>query len=51
MKRTQLQMVVAVFVLVLVLVLVLSWVFHGTGIVKNDLTRNIFIPEVLTIPL
>ena len=32
-------------------VLALSWVFHGTGVVKNDLARNIFVPEELTMPL
>ena len=32
-------------------VLALSWMVHGTGVVKNDLSRNIFIPEELTMPL
>jgi uncharacterized membrane protein YphA (DoxX/SURF4 family) len=32
-------------------VLALSWVFHGTGVVRNDLSRNIYIPETLTMPL
>jgi hypothetical protein len=31
--------------------LALSWVFHGTGVVKNDLSRNISIPKELTMPL
>jgi hypothetical protein len=31
--------------------LLLSWVFHGSGVVRNDLERNIYIPETLTIPL
>jgi hypothetical protein len=29
----------------------ISWVFHGTGVVRNDLSRNIYIPEELTMPL
>lgn len=32
-------------------VLALSWVFHGTGVVRNDVSRNIYIPETLTMPL
>ena len=28
-----------------------SWVTHGTGVVKDDLARNIHIPQELTIPL
>src|SRR4030067_2581602 len=47
MKRTLLNTAVAVFVGMLLL----SWVFHGTGVVKNDLKRNIYIPQTLTIPL
>lgn len=31
--------------------LLVSWVTHGTGIVKNDLGRNISIPTQLTVPL
>jgi hypothetical protein len=31
--------------------LALSWVFHGTGVVRNDLARNIYIPDPLTMPL
>src|SRR5688572_10404210 len=41
----------AISVLVFVAVLALSWLFHGTGIVRNDLKRNIFIPSELTMPL
>jgi hypothetical protein len=32
-------------------VLALSWLFHGTGVVHNDLSRNIYIPQELTMPL
>ncbi len=28
-----------------------SWLSHGTGVVRNDPERNIFIPEELTMPL
>ncbi len=31
--------------------LAISWLFHGTGVVHNDLSRNIYIPEELTMPL
>ena len=31
--------------------LLLSWFTHGTGVVHNDLKRNIFIPKELTMPL
>ena len=47
MKRILLNAAIALFVLMLIL----SWLFHGTGVIKNDLTRNIFIPETLTMPL
>jgi hypothetical protein len=32
-------------------VLALAWIFHGTGVVRNDLSRNIYIPEQLTMAL
>jgi Ethylbenzene dehydrogenase len=32
-------------------VLGLSWLTHGTGVIKNDLDRNIYIPKELTFPL
>ena len=32
-------------------VLGLSWLTHGTGVIKNDVARNIFIPKELTTPL
>jgi len=32
-------------------VLLYSWLTHGTGIVRNDLERNISIPDQLTVPL
>jgi hypothetical protein len=47
MKKTLLNASVAIFVAALFL----SWVFHGTGVVRNDIKRNIYIPEALTIPL
>ncbi len=47
MKRMLLNAAVALFVLMLIL----SWLFHGTAVIKNNLTRNIFIPETLTMPL
>ncbi len=47
MKHPLLNVSIAIFGLALLL----SWVFHGTGVVKNDLKRNIYIPETLTIPL
>src|SRR5688572_22034115 len=31
--------------------LAISWLFHGTGVVRNDVGRNIYIPEELTMPL
>lgn len=47
MRRNLLNTSIVVFVLVLVL----SWFFHGTGVVKNDLRRNLYIPETITMPL
>ena len=29
----------------------LSWLTHGTGVITNDLARNIYIPKDLTMPL
>jgi hypothetical protein len=29
----------------------LSWLTHGTGVVSNDIARNIYIPKELTMPL
>jgi hypothetical protein len=29
----------------------LAWLTHGTGVVRDDLQRNIYIPPVLTMPL
>jgi len=31
--------------------LVTSWLTHGTGVIRNDLARNIFIPDEYTMPL
>lgn len=47
MKQPLLNVSIAIFVLALIL----SWGFHGTGVVKNDIKRNIYIPATLTIPL
>lgn len=41
----------AVAVLLFVAALAISWLFHGTGVVRNDVSRNIYIPEALTMPL
>ena len=27
-----------------------SWLSHGTGVVRNDASRNIFIPDELMMP-
>ena len=37
--------------LIFVAMLAVSWLFHGTGVIQNDLKRNIYIPEELTMPL
>jgi hypothetical protein len=47
MRRTLLYVSLVVFVGVLGL----SWVTHGTGVVINDLDRNIYIPAERTMPL
>jgi len=31
--------------------LLISWLTHGTGIVNDDLDRNISIPDQLTVPM
>jgi hypothetical protein len=41
----------AAAVAVFAAVLAVAWLSHGTGVVRNDLTRNIFIPNELTMPL
>ncbi len=38
-------------VVIFVGVLGLSWLTHGTGVVSNDIVRNIYIPKKLTMPL
>jgi len=35
----------------LVAALLVSWLTQGTGVVRNDLARNIYIPDGLTMPL
>ena len=47
MKKALLYLSVAIFLGVLGL----SWLTHGTGVVSNDITRNIYIPKELTMPL
>jgi hypothetical protein len=47
MRTVLLSVCIAVFVAVLGF----AWITHGTGVVKNDISRNIFIPSELTMPL
>jgi len=47
MKKELLYLAVAIFLGALGL----SWLTHGTGVVTNDLGRNIYIPKDLTMPL
>ncbi|MBZ0149295.1 MAG: hypothetical protein K8F62_17390 [Pseudorhodoplanes sp.] len=47
MRRYALYAVLALFLAVLGL----SWLTHGTGVIKNDTSRNIYIPQDLTMPL
>ena len=47
MKRALLYLSIAIFLGVLGL----SWLTHGTGVVNNDIARNIYIPKELTMPL
>lgn len=41
----------AVSAILFLAVLGVSWLFHGTGVVHNDLKRNIYIPSELTMSL
>ena len=47
MKRNLLLLSVVIFLAALAL----SWFTHGTGVIRNDVSRNIFIPDALTMPL
>jgi hypothetical protein len=47
MKRLLLYLSIVIFLGVLGL----SWLTHGTGVIKNDIARNIYIPSELTMPL
>ena len=47
MRQTLLSLCIAIFVAVLGL----AWFTHGTGVIKNDISRNIFVPDQLTMPL
>lgn len=38
-------------VILFLAVLGVSWLFHGTGVIHNDVKRNIFIPQELIMPL
>jgi hypothetical protein len=48
-RKRRTLLVVTVFIFVGMLGI--SWLFHGTGVVRNDLKRNIYIPNELTMPL
>lgn len=45
------QGLLLVTVILFVAALGISWLFHGTGVVHNDLKRNIYIPKDLMMPL
>jgi len=45
------SMLLALALLLFLAMLVVSWLFHGTGVIHNDIKRNIFIPQELTMPL
>jgi hypothetical protein len=49
--RSNRSRLLAAALAVFALALGISWLFHGTGVVHNDLSRNIYIPEELTMPL
>ncbi|MBZ0140811.1 MAG: hypothetical protein K8H87_13720 [Pseudorhodoplanes sp.] len=44
-------MLVSICTAIFVAVLGIAWFTHGTGVVKNDIARNIFIPDERTMPL
>ncbi len=45
------QTLLVVTAVLFVAMLGISWLFHGTGVIHNDLKRNIYIPQELTMPL
>ena len=47
MRRTLFYVSLVVFIAVMGL----SWLTHGTGVVHNDIDRNIYVPAELTMPL
>jgi hypothetical protein len=47
MKRAPLYLSIVIFLAVLGL----SWLSHGTGVIKNGVARNIWIPSDLTMPV
>ena len=49
MKRA--SILLSATVLLFVCALGLSWLTHGAGIVQDDISRNIYIPDELTMPL
>lgn len=51
MNKTTRSTGLGVSLVLFVAALVVSWLTHGTGVVKNDLARNISIPDELTMPL
>jgi len=50
-SRNRRSRLLAAAIVVFAVALGISWVFHGTGVVHNDLSRNIYIPKELTMPL
>jgi hypothetical protein len=49
MKKASLYLYLALAIFIAVLAL--SWLTHGSGVIKNDIARNIYIPKELTMPL
>jgi hypothetical protein len=50
-SRNKRSILLAAALAIFAVALAISWLFHGTGVVHNDLGRNIYIPEELTMPL
>lgn len=45
------SLLLALALLLFLAMLVVSWLFHGTGVIRDDPKRNISIPSQLTVPL
>jgi len=45
------QLLLPLAIVIFVGTLALSWITHGTGIIRNDPERHIWIPQTLTVPL